>query len=378
MWKRTKKILKRIMIFFSILIGSAFLIGVVFINTSPQFGGKQSDQDKLRFEKSDNYEGGKFVNLIETKMDMGFGGFVKTMITFVKGTPNREPSFELPVEQVKDSFFAQSDTTKISWFGHSAFLLRMDGLNVLIDPMLGKVPAPHPWLGGNRYYDELPLEIEEMPAIDVIIISHDHYDHLDYESITKLKDKTKQFYVPLGVGAHLKQWGVDSIAIQEFDWWDEAEFASLKFAFTPSRHFSGRGFGDRSKTLWGSWVIQGGSDNIFFSGDGGYGDHFTEIGNKYGPFEFAMMECGQYNKRWSQIHMMPEETAQAAVDVRASRMMPIHWGAFSLAMHEWSDPVVRVRKKAIELNMPLITPKIGQAFTLDMAVDPSSTWWLNN
>ena len=159
------------------------------------------------------------------------------------------------------------------------------------------------------------------------------------------------------------------------DWWDETLFEGVSLKCTPAQHFSGRGLTDRGKTLWSSWVVQMDSTNIFFSGDSGYGSHFKEIGNTYGPFDFAMMECGQYNELWKEIHMMPEETAQAGIDVKAKMIMPIHWGAFKLAMHSWTDPVIRVTKKAKELNMPISTPRIGEFIYLDSPGEDHENWW---
>lgn len=349
---------------------------------SPEFGGKHEPSDKSRYEQSGNYKDGKFVNLTPTSMDMGFVDMMKTLKDFVVGVPNSQPYFELPIEKVDSLALTQNTAkTQLIWFGHSAFLLQLDGLNILIDPMFGSVPAPHPWLGKKRYSKELPIEIEKLPTIDLIIFSHDHYDHLDYGSIQKLKGKTKKFYVPLGVGIHLKKWGVAPESIQELNWWDEIKHENLVLAFTPARHFSGRGLTNRFSTLWGSWVIKGTKDNIYFSGDSGYGSHFKEIGEKYGPFDFAMMECGQYNEKWSQIHMMPEETAQAAIDVNTKVMMPIHWGAFTLALHSWTDPVERVTKKATELGMPTLVPIIGSSIQLDSllaerANEKRMKWWI--
>lgn len=355
------------------------IIGVIFINTSPEFGGKSTPEDIERYEQSGHYKEGIFINEIPTSMDMGFTSMVGTMIDFIKGVPNGRPKVAPPIETIDSlSIVKNISRTRLIWFGHSAFLLQIDGKNILLDPMLGKVPAPHPLLGGKRYNNNLPIEIEKLPQIDAIIISHDHYDHLDYGSIKALKDKTKQFLVPLGVGAHLKAWGIENTRIEEFKWWQELSYEHLKVVFTPARHFSGRGLGDRSKTLWGSWVIQGKTDNIYFSGDGGYGPHFKEIGQKYGPFGFAMMECGQYNEKWHDIHMMPEETAQAAIDVNTEIMMPIHWGAFTLALHDWTDPAERVIKKAIELEQKFYIPMIGSSIWLDEIQElESEPWWKN-
>ena len=271
----------------------------------------------------------------------------------------------------------KKDTNRLIWFGHSAFLLQLDGKNILIDPMLGNSPSPHPLLGTSRFKEELPITVEKLPKIDLVLISHDHYDHLDYGSIQQLKDKVQQFYVPLGVGTHLASWCIKDENISEFNWWDETSFEHLQLAFTPSRHFSGRGISDNSTTMWGSWVIKGNNKNIYFSGDSGYGPHFKAIGKKYGPFDFTMMECGQYDEKWSTIHMMPEETAQASLDVNAKVMMPIHWGSFALALHDWDDSIKRVLSKAKELEVNVTTPKIGEEIKLDNLNFNSIEWWEN-
>jgi L-ascorbate metabolism protein UlaG (beta-lactamase superfamily) len=371
------KSLKILMISFLAIILFIVLIGVFFVNLSPEFGAKPSKEKKASYEQLDYFSEGKFANLIPTKMDMDLGKALRMIPEFFKNDSSRAPSFELPIVS-RDSLELVEDSipTRLVWFGHSAFLLQIDGKNILIDPMLGEVPAPNPLLGKKRFFKDLPIEIEKLPQIDLIIISHDHYDHLDYGSIQKLKGKTKQFYVPLGVGAHFERWGVSPDQIHEMEWWEEADVAGLTLAFAPSRHFSGRGPNDRFSTLWGSWVIRGRKDNIYFSGDSGYGPHFKEIGDKYGPFDFAMMECGQYNRRWKEIHMVPEETALAGQDVKAKIIMPIHWAAFTLAMHSWTDPVERVTAKAKEINQPLFVPKIGEFIILKDSLWTKEEWWI--
>ncbi len=354
------------------------VVGVLFLNLSPQFGGSPSKEQKEEFAKLAYYKDGKFSNLTPTDMDLSTREMIQMLPKFFKNDPNRSPQFDVPIELVDSlELVIPKVPDRLVWFGHSAFLLQIDGKNILIDPMFGRVPSPIPFMGNPRYYDRLPIEVEKLPFIDLIVISHDHYDHLDYESIQKLKDKTKQFYVPLGVGAHFEKWGVNQKDIKEFEWWEEAQFEGLEMAFTPSRHFSGRGLGDRFNTLWGSWVIKSLEYNIFFSGDSGYGPHFKEIGQKYGPFDFAMLECGQYNLKWQDIHMAPEETAMAGVDVKAKVGMPIHWGAFTLAFHSWTDPVERVTKKARELDLPLAIPKIGEFINLNNLQEFQDKWWEN-
>ncbi|MFK7812632.1 MAG: MBL fold metallo-hydrolase [Maribacter sp.] len=374
--RKFKKILKKM----GLLLGGLLLILVIFValfvNLSPEFGGSATKEQKLKYGKSENYKEGVFINRGDVKMSMGFGDMVKSIRGYFGPQPNTTPEKAIAVEKIDSTSIANyNGPSRLVWFGHSSFLLQMEGKSILIDPMFGAVPAPHPMLGGKRFSKSLPIEIAKLPKIDAVIFSHDHYDHLDYGSIQLLKDKVDMFYTPLGVGAHLIEWGVKKEQIVEMDWWEEAEFHGLSFKCTPAQHFSGRGLTDRAKTLWSSWVIQSKKENIFFSGDSGYGSHFKEIGEKFGPFDFAMLECGQYNELWSEIHMMPEETAQAGLDVGAKKIMPIHWGAFKLAMHPWTEPVERVSKKALELGIAITIPKIGAHIYLDETQIAEEPWW---
>ncbi|MCB0488574.1 MAG: MBL fold metallo-hydrolase [Cyclobacteriaceae bacterium] len=359
------------------LIVVVFVTAFLFIKFSPQFGGKPTAQQVEVFKQSGHYSDGVFQNEIPTSMEMGFGKFMSILKDYIVGVPHQTPKNPLPVLPIDSlEIVNRPDTiTRLTWFGHSAFLLEIEGKNILIDPMFGPTPSPHPWLGKKRFTEGLPIAVEKLPHIDAVIYSHDHYDHLDYESVMKLKGKVGAFYTPLGVGMHLAEWGVPAENIHELNWWDEIQHEDLTFKCAPARHFSGRAFSDRFSTLWASWVIQSPTQNIYFSGDSGYGSHFKAIGEKYGPFDFAMMECGQYDPRWSEIHMMPEETAQAAVDLDTKMMMPIHWGAFVLALHTWKDPIERVTKKARELDMPIATPRIGEPIVLELPEKPASRWW---
>lgn len=374
-----KKTLKRMTIGLVSIIVLLFIIGFLFINLSPEFGGKITKEQEIEFATTENYIEGKFVNEKSINMDMSASDMLSLVRKMFNPNSGTRPDKNIEVQKIDSTTIADYNSkTRLIWFGHSTFLVQMNHKNILIDPMFGNVPAPHPLLGNNRFSKELPIQIEKLPKIDVVIISHDHYDHLDYGSIKKLKKKVGNFIVPLGVGSHLEKWGIQNDNIVELNWWEEVVFDDLIFRSTPAQHFSGRGLSDRMKTLWSSWIIESETEKIFFSGDSGYASHFKEIGEKHGPFDFAMIECGQYNELWPDIHMFPEETAQAGVDLKAKKIMPIHWGAFKLSTHSWTDPVERISKKAKELNIRLVTPEIGESIELIENKEISSKWWKGN
>ena len=372
--------LKQIFKKMGIIIGISILIlvlGIIlFLNLSPQFGSAPTTIQEEKFSLTNHYKDGKFINLGNVDMNMGFQDMAKGVIGYFKSTKGVTPDQPIPIETILPSDLQNyTGKTRLFWFGHSTFLLQIQSKNILIDPMFGEVPAPHPMLGSKRFSNRLPITIKDLPQIDAVLISHDHYDHLDYGSISKLKNKVDAFYTPLGVGAHLESWGIPKDKVHELDWWEEIYVSDLKFVCTPAQHFSGRGISDKGKTLWSSWIINSEQNNIFFSGDSGYGSHFKAIGEKYGPFDFAMIECGQYNTLWHEIHMYPEETAQAAIDLKVQRMMPIHWGAFKLAMHEWKEPVLRLEKASKLHNLVMITPKIGAPVLIDNINAEFDSWW---
>ncbi len=365
------------MITIFIIIGLLVLAYLLFTNFYPAFGGDVTKKQQQVYQESKQYKNGKFHNTLPVPKDLSFSETLKLAIAFfTTKVPNGRPKEDLkPIKINTTSIANYKVDARLIWFAHSAFLLQIEGKNILLDPMLGKVAAPHPLLGTNRFNKEFPIAIDELPPIDAVIFSHDHYDHLDYDSVVQLKGKTKHFYVPLGVGIHLEAWGVSASKITELDWWQDVQLESLKLICTPAQHFSGRKFNNGQSTLWSSWVIKSENENIYFSGDSGYATHFIEIGNKYGPFDLALMECGQYNKMWPDIHMMPEQTAQAGVDVKAKKIMPIHWAGFKLALHEWVDPVERLKAKAKELNLQVITPKIGEKIIIKDSINNYTNWW---
>lgn len=354
-------------------IGAAVFGIFLFMQLSPQFGANRKEIRTQQVLNSKNYHNKAFVNSEKTTVMLDFS--FKSLKEFFTNE-GKVPDSPIPIQKLSDNHFKTNadSTTRFTWFGHAAIFLEIEGKKIFIDPMLGEVPAPLPFLGPKRFNSELPISADSLPELDIVLISHDHYDHLDLESITKLKDKTKAFIVPLGVGAHLRSWGVDANKITELDWWYSSKIDGINIVATPARHFSGRGISDRNATLWCSFVLQTSKENIYFSGDGGYGKHFKEIGDQYGPFDLCFLECGQYNEQWAQIHMMPEEVIEANNDLQGKAIVPIHWGAFKLALHTWTEPVDRLLIKNNESNAKLLTPEIGAS--LELAPSTETThWW---
>jgi L-ascorbate metabolism protein UlaG (beta-lactamase superfamily) len=355
-----------------VLAAAIWLALYLFFRLYPQFGGIS---DQARMQQSPNYKGKIFVNQTPTSMAMGFASAISLLQDYIRRDPRKHPAKPIKAEHPVVAKILAASKPELVWFGHSASLLRLNGKTIMLDPMLTRSPFPFPAIGPQRFSDSLPIEIADLPPIDAVLISHDHYDHLDYPTIKQLRGRVTKFFVPLGLAAHLIKWGVKPEQITEMDWWDEAHFEGFTFVCTPSRHFSGRTLTDRFKTLWCSWVIDATDTKLFFSGDTGYGPHFKEIGTKYGPFDLTLMECGQYDERWPNIHMQPEQTLAAHLDLRGKRMMPLHWGAFVLALHPWADSVERVRKAAADVGAKIVTPKIGEVVVIKAAEYPTTPWW---
>ena len=372
------KIFKKILLGLLALIVGLTLYLVLFFQLAPQLGGEASGERLNRIQQADNYKDGVFVNTIETQMEMTWETMKKTLSHYLF----EDKTFKSPQVQIQTQPFDRTNheaaetlnELTVTWFGHSSILITLDGLNILTDPILvGQRASMFSLMGPLRFDYSEHISLDQLPQIDAVIISHDHYDHLDYPTIRDLNGKVDKFFMPLGVGAHFAEWGIPEEDIIELEWWDEVEFGGLTMALTPMRHFSGRGLTDRFKTLWGSWVLIGETQRIFFSGDGGYFPGFKEIGDTYGPFDLTFMECGAYDEGWSDIHMFPEETAQAHLDVQGELLMPIHWGKFDLALHDWKDSVERLTAKAEEENIALFTPEVGQTITVQS--NPATSYW---
>lgn len=364
------------MIYILITILLISIANLLYFKLNPQFGGRINATEAAKLQASPQWQNGKFQNAIETKMNIKAKDVPKLLKEQFFPIKDKVPSVNLNIAAFdKNKWNSQSDKAKFIWYGHSVLLLQIDGKNILIDPMFGSNAAPIAPFAVKRFTKDSLQIIKNLPEIDLVLLTHDHYDHLDYESIKLLKPKVKEYKVAIGVARHLVRWGIQKSTIQEFDWWDECTWNNIQLTFTPSRHFSGRGTVDRAKSLWGGWSIIGSYDRIYWSGDSGYGPHFKEVGEKLGPFDITFIECGQYNPMWHAIHMYPEEAVQAAIDAQASIAVPVHWAGFALALHSWKEPIERFSQAAVEMNQRICIPPLGSLVQLNEMDKVENYWW---
>lgn len=283
------------------------------------------------------------------------------------------PDAPVPIQRLTRADLDAAPDRSLYRLGHSTMLMKLRGQWWLIDPVFSERAAPVQFAGPKRFHAP-PIGIDELPPIRAVILSHDHYDHLDQAAIKQLKDKVALFLTPLGVGDRIAAWGVPRDAIQQFDWWQDVTLDGLKITATPAQHFSGRGFRDGNRTLWASWVVQDDDLRIFYSGDTGYFDGFKEIGQRLGPFDITLMETGAYNDQWPYVHMHPPQTVQAHEDLRGHWLLPVHNGTFDLAMHTWDDPFEQALRLAAERDVHVTTPMMGERVDLN-APHAGSRWW---
>lgn len=337
-----------------------------------QFGGNAKKWESL-YKTSSRWTGKKFENVEPIKLGFSLQTVPKFFYKQVFDKEGREPQASIPILPFDENKFLKAKAPQFIWYGHSVLLMRIDGLTIMIDPMMGPNASPPAPITTKRFSDDAIEILKQLPPIDLVLITHDHYDHLDWESIEIVKNKCDTFYVAMGVERHLISWGIDKEKITSFDWWTNTFFKHIDITFTPTQHASGRGISDQSKCLWGGWALKTKETAIYFSGDGGYNKHFKEVGKRLGPFDIGFMECGQYNDNWKPIHMTPEEAIKAAMDTKVKKAIPVHWAGFALAQHHWKEPVERFTKAAIQKGQNFITPQIGQQFNLDSTDD--TKWW---
>lgn len=354
---------KVVSLIISVLVMLLVVTATIVINFFDEIGADSREYD------SSNYKGESFHNLNDTEVSSGSS--FEVLLDYLVFDPSRIPKSVIPTEKFEIQELAE-DEVSITWFGHSTILIQSQGYNILIDPLFGENSMGPIYLGPTPFDFENTYKIEDLPVIDVVLISHDHYDHLDMRTVVEFKDS--KFLTPLGVKPHLELWGIPSKNIEEFDWYEGTNISEeLQITFTPSQHFSGRSL-NGDGTLWGSWVIKLGNKSIFFSGDSGYSAEFKTIGDLYGPFDIAIVEAGQYNKAWSEIHLFPSETVQASIDLNSNMVMPIHNSKFELSLHPWDEPLIEVTAEGTKRNHLVATPLIGQSFILDEEV-PDYHWW---
>ena len=364
-------VFERRMLFLLFLL-VAVAAGIYLFMQQAIFGADPADARLERIQKYPNYKEGAFQNLVETPMSTPEGGYWKILTGFFSKPANTVPIDTIPSIRTNLRELP-SDSPSLVWFGHSSYLLHIQGKNILVDPVFSGHASPV-WFMGGSFPGTDTYQPDDFPELDIVILSHDHYDHLDYKTILKLKDKTKHFYTAVGVGAHLEHWGISAEKITELYWWESTQIdSSTSLTATPARHFSGRKF-SRGKSLWTSYVFKINELNLYIGGDSGYEQHFKEIGEKFGPFNLAILECGQYNPIWPYIHMMPEQLPEACKDLKASNLLPVHWSKFELSFHSWNEPIERLLKASDGGNLNVITPMIGEVVNL-AAPDNHTKWW---
>lgn len=352
---------------FSVLLVFA---GVALVQGWKAFGKAASGARLERMQRSPQYRDGHFVNpepLFNDFFGM-FGGMLHP-------SEHVSPDAPLPVAKLSAATLASPPPSglRVTWFGHSSSLIEIDGKRVLTDPMWSERASPLDWLGPKRWYPP-PIELEQLPKLDAVVISHDHYDHLDYKSVTRLSALGVKFIVPLGVGAHLEYWGVPLAQIIELDWWERTEIGGVTIVATPARHASGRFLFDKDHTLWAGYALLGPRHRAYYSGDTGKFRALGEIGEKLGPFDVTLIETGQYNRAWPDWHIGPEQAVEANDRVRGKVMLPVHWALLGLAFHGWTEPGERSLAAAAQRQTQLGTPVPGEPFDPTGKVTPHR-WW---
>jgi L-ascorbate metabolism protein UlaG (beta-lactamase superfamily) len=322
---------------------------------------------------SDQFAGGMFHNTAVTPVGVQ-GGFLPMFGELLFGGQERRPPAPLPIERPHALWAQRPDTgLRATWLGHSTVLLELDGRRVLTDPVFGKRVSPIGFIGPRRFHP-VPAELAELPPLDLVLLSHDHYDHLCKPTMRALARSNVPIVTAIGVGAHLERYGIAPARITELDWHESVELAGLRLTATPAQHFSGRGPGARNKTLWASWVIQSERRKVFFSGDTGLTREFEEIGRAHGPFDLVMLEIGAYHPSWGTIHLGPENALEAFRMLGGGTLLPVHWGTFSLGFHAWNDPAETLLELATQRGARILTPKLGAAFEPEHLEGPTP-WW---
>jgi L-ascorbate metabolism protein UlaG (beta-lactamase superfamily) len=329
-----------------------------------------------RIAASPRFVEGRFRNTAPVGPGLANGSALGVMREYFLGGGRRRPSAPLPSESPLATWARAPDTgLRATWLGHSTLLLEIDGARILTDPVWGERASPSSMMGPRRF-QPVPAAISELPDLDVVVISHDHYDHLDRGSVVELAKRGVPFVTSLGVGQHLEGWGIDAAQITELDWWESVSLPGKDLSVTaaPSQHFSGRGLGDRNRTLWSSLVLQGPRHKAFFSGDTGLTPEYSEIRARFGRFDLVMLEVGAFHPAWGDIHLGPDGALEALSLLGGGNLLPIHWGTFDLALHDWDQPAERLLELGPARDVSLLMPRLGAPIEPARAEAPDP-WW---
>jgi L-ascorbate metabolism protein UlaG (beta-lactamase superfamily) len=363
-------------------LAAGLVLGVVVVVlawfSTDHFDAFGGSPDGARLRPSPQFQGGRFVNREPTSMVSG-SRWLSVLKDWALGKEMRAPTCPLPVVTDAPALLGERPASdlRVTWLGHSTVLVELDGARVLTDPMWSERASPSRWVGPARFHAP-PVPIEALPRLDAVVVSHEHYDHLDEGSIRALAARGVPFHVPLGVGAHLASWGVPAAQIHEHDWWQEATLpgSGVRLVATPARHFNGRGLPWRTGALWSSWSIVGPRHRVFFSGDTGPTEALREIARRLGPFDVGLYEIGQYNPAWGDIHLGPEGALEAHAQLGAKVLIPIHWSTFVLAYHAWSEPAETLVRLAEARGVRFMTPRLGEPVQPTTEPPPATTaWW---
>jgi L-ascorbate metabolism protein UlaG (beta-lactamase superfamily) len=359
-----------------IVVSFVVIGGALFLGNWPPFGGTVSGERLKRVQASPHYYDGRFVNA-HPHPPLEVGDIWGYLTEQLFGDQIRVPPSAIPISAIPPAFMEARPAPGLRaiWLGHSSVYMELDGLRLLVDPVFADYASPVDGIGPKRSHP-LPVAMTDLPAIDAVLISHDHADHLDMRTVQYLASKESLFFVPLGLGAHLEEWDVPERQITELDWWESASMGGLKIICTPAQHYSSRGIFDYKATLWSSWSVIGPGHRVFYSGDSGFADHFRQIGDRLGPFDLGIIKIGQYGPgaSWIYSHMDPEDAVEAHLAVRARRMLPVSWATFNIAFHDWDEPIIRAVMAANMQKVDLVTPRVGEIVTMGEPFQ-SHSWW---
>ena len=346
-------------------LAAAFAAVQMFLRYYPAFGGMPSHRDRADYSsRNPDFSGKQFQYPEKWASESGCADI---------RVSRRKTVLQSALPAAKTDF-RPADGLRVTWFGHSSVLLQIDGQNVLIDPIFSARCFPLQWIGPRRF-SHPDVRPADLPEIHILLLTHDHHDHLDPDTIRALDPKVQQYVVPLGVEKHLLRWGIAPEKIRSMAWWEQTSLHGIGIRCTPTRHFSGRRFLDQNRTQWCSYVLHCGDAKIFVSGDGGFGGHFAEIRRRCGAMDLALMECGQYNRRWHWGHLYPEESVQAAQILGANWALSVHWGAFVLSDHAWDDPPERFVRAAEQCGLSVLTPLLCETVSDSAFTQHQSRWW---